>query len=179
MRRVSQPSSHDNKHHDAEWCHSRCKYLLQAFGSGTNYTCTCKNLTCAFLVNCEDALFKIPAISLHLLGEWHKCQCQDGILSEVCHYKQNLWVRKKSVGQYIIWKKSKRTASLRCLHIPMQRRLRIGSRCAVLDNCTQSAVHSEQSKTVLTAPINPALDRLYEESGKMSYGHLSLGMRLY
>jgi len=40
---------------------------------GTNYTCTCKNLTCAFLLNCEDVLFKIPAISLHLLGEWHNC----------------------------------------------------------------------------------------------------------
>ena len=49
----------------------------------------------------------------------------------------------------------------------MQCRLRTGSRCAVLDNCTQSAVHSEQSKTVPIAHINTALDRLYKESGKM------------
>lgn len=49
--------------------------------------------------------------------------------------------------------------------MPMQCGLRIGSRCAVF--CTQSAVHSEQSKTVPTALINPAPDRLYKESGKM------------
>jgi len=48
----------------------------------------------------------------------------------------------------------------------MRCRLRIGSRYAVLDNCTQSA-ESEQSKTAPTARINPALDRRYKKSGRM------------
>lgn len=74
---------------------NRCKYLLLAFNSRTNCTCTSKNLSSwTSLVNCEDALFEIPAISLHLQGEQHKCWCQDGTLSEGCWYKQRLWVRK-------------------------------------------------------------------------------------
>lgn len=53
----------------------------------------------------------------------------------------------------------------RAPHIPMHCRLRTGTRRA--NNCTQSAVHSEQSKTVPTVHISPVLDRLYKESGKM------------
>lgn len=51
--------------------------------------------------------------------------------------------------------------------MPVQCRPRVKCRCAVLDNCTPSAVHCEQSKTVPTAHINPAPDKLYEESDKM------------
>lgn len=105
-------------------------------------------------------------ISLQLLGEWHCANIKMEYYQKFA-VTSKIFGSEKSVGQHIIWKKSKRTASLRALHIPVQCRLRTGSRCAVLDNCIQSAVHSEQSKTAPTAHINPAFDRLYKESGKM------------
>lgn len=67
-------------------------------------------------------------------------------VSWVCCHKQSLLDKKNMLG-ILSSGKSPKELSLRSLHVPVQCRLRTGSRCGVSDNCTQSAAHSDKSET--------------------------------